>query len=98
MTVYRLSPDRGQLRLDLRSISELSVPAGTAMVSVEGAQSPLFVVRYNETQYYTLASVCTYKACNLREKGSRFACPCHGCLYDRSGSVVKGPATQPLRR
>lgn len=98
LTVYRVAPDRGQLRLDLSSISELLVPAGTALVSVEGTTTPLFVVRYNETQYYTLASVCTYQPCNLREKGSRFFCSCHGCTYDRSGSVVKGPASLPLRR
>ncbi len=98
LTVYHVAPDRGQLRFDLSTIDELSVPAGTAIVSVEGAPAPLFIVRYNGTQYFTLASVCTYKPCNLKEKGSRFVCPCHGCTYDRSGSVVKGPAQVPLRR
>jgi cytochrome b6-f complex iron-sulfur subunit len=27
----------------------------------------------------------------------RFECPCHGSVYAPDGSVVNGPATQPLQ-
>jgi cytochrome b6-f complex iron-sulfur subunit len=27
----------------------------------------------------------------------RFECPCHGSVYAPDGTVVNGPATQPLR-
>lgn len=98
MTVYRVAPQSGQLRLDLSSLTELSVQAGTAILSVEGSDAPLFIVRYNSDVYYTLSAICTHRGCTVEEKGSRFVCPCHGSTYDRSGSVTKGPAEQPLRR
>jgi Rieske Fe-S protein len=96
--VYRVAPVSGQLRLDLNSLIELSVSAGTAILSVEGSDAPLFIVRYNPTLYYALSAICTHQGCTVEEKGSRFVCPCHGSTYDRSGSVLKGPADQPLRR
>jgi cytochrome b6-f complex iron-sulfur subunit len=98
MTVYRVAPMSGQLRLDLSSLTELSEQAGTAILSVEGSDAPLFIVRYNSSLYYTLSAICTHRGCTVEEKGSSFVCPCHGSTYDRSGSVVKGPAEQPLRR
>jgi cytochrome b6-f complex iron-sulfur subunit len=98
MTVYRVAPVSNEIRLDLSSLTELSVQAGTAILSVEGSDAPLFVVRYNPTLYYTLSAICTHQGCTVEEKGSRFVCPCHGSTYDRSGGVVKGPAQQPLRR
>ena len=98
MTVYRVAPVSGQFRLDLNSLTELSEQAGTAVLSVEGTDAPLLLVRYNSNLYYTLSAICTFSPCTVKEKGSRFVCPCHGCTYDRSGSVTKGPAEQPLRR
>jgi cytochrome b6-f complex iron-sulfur subunit len=98
MTMYRVIPVSGELRLDLNSLNELSVQAGTAILSVEGSDAPLFIVRYNPTLYYALSSTCTHRGCTVEEKGSRFVCPCHGSTYDRSGGVLKGPAEQPLRR
>ena len=45
-----------------------------------------------------LSSVCSYRDCNLEVSSgqSGFNCPCHGCQYDRFGSVRKGPAHNPL--
>jgi cytochrome b6-f complex iron-sulfur subunit len=97
-TVYRVAPMSGELRLDLLSLTELSVEAGTAILSVEGSDAPLFIVRYNPTTYYTLSAICTHRGCTVEEKGNRFVCPCHGSTYDRTGGVLKGPAEQPLRR
>jgi cytochrome b6-f complex iron-sulfur subunit len=98
MTMYRVAPVSGQLRLDLSSLTELSIQAGTAVLSVEGSDAPLFVVRYNQNTYHTLSAICTHRGCTVEDKGSRFVCPCHGSTYDRTGSVTKGPAEQPLRR
>jgi len=45
-----------------------------------------------------VSSVCTYQDCivQIAKEGSGFECPCHGCRYDRSGAVRKGPASNPL--
>jgi Rieske Fe-S protein len=98
-TMYQVTPaPGGEIRLDLSSLNELSVEAGTAILAVEGSDKPLFIVRYNPTLYYTLSAICTHQGCTVEEKGSRFVCPCHGSTYDRSGAVLKGPAQNALRR
>ena len=45
-----------------------------------------------------LSSVCSYRDCTLEISSGQngFNCPCHGCQYDRFGSVRKGPAHNPL--
>jgi cytochrome b6-f complex iron-sulfur subunit len=97
-TMYRVTPLSGQLRLDLQSLPELEFETGVAMLSVEGSETPLFVVRQNPTTYLTLSSVCTHRGCTVESKRDRFVCPCHGSTYSRLGDVMKGPAEQALRR
>ena len=45
---------------------------------------------------YTL--VCTHLGCvpGLPNKDHQLVCPCHGSTFNADGSVVKGPARQPL--
>jgi nitrite reductase/ring-hydroxylating ferredoxin subunit len=45
-----------------------------------------------------LSSICSYRECIVKAApgGDGFDCPCHGCHYDRWGSVRKGPAHNPL--
>lgn len=48
--------------------------------------------------YVALTSVCTHSGCdkNWTFGNSRFTCTCHGSVFDPSGNVLQGPATQPL--
>jgi cytochrome b6-f complex iron-sulfur subunit len=48
--------------------------------------------------YVALTSVCTHSGCdkNWTFGNSRFTCTCHGSVFDPSGAVLQGPATQPL--
>ena len=44
---------------------------------------------------------CTHHACPLHEgvlDGATIECECHGSIFDlRSGAVLRGPATEPIR-
>jgi Rieske Fe-S protein len=97
-TAYRVAPASGQLRLDLTTIPELGADARAVAVQVDGADTPLFVVRQSATAYHALSSVCTHRGCTVESKGQRFVCPCHGSTYARTGEVLRGPAERPLRR
>lgn len=48
--------------------------------------------------FYAISSICTHLGCNVRyeENRERFACPCHGSVFDKLGRVVHGPAPRPL--
>ena len=42
------------------------------------------------------SAVCTHLGCTVNLAGEGFHCPCHGSVFDASGSVVSGPAPSPL--
>jgi Rieske Fe-S protein len=53
--------------------------------------------------YYALDNVCTHLGCLVRAQTAQgaagsggFACRCHGSRFTAEGSVITGPATQPL--
>ncbi|SEG44321.1 ubiquinol-cytochrome c reductase iron-sulfur subunit [Algoriphagus boritolerans] len=48
--------------------------------------------------FVALTSVCTHSGCdrNWTFGNNRFTCTCHGSIFDPSGNVLQGPATQPL--
>lgn len=42
------------------------------------------------------SAVCTHLGCTVNLAGDGFHCPCHGSVFDKSGSVVSGPAPASL--
>jgi Rieske Fe-S protein len=42
------------------------------------------------------SAVCTHLGCTVNLAGEGFHCPCHGSVFDGSGSVLSGPAPSPL--
>ena len=51
-------------------------------------------------QTYALRAECTHLGCLVQPDPltGGFACPCHGSMYARDGSVTRGPAPKALRR
>ena len=83
----------------------VNVAAGSPLASVGGAalvqsnSGAFLVARVAQDTFNAMTAVCTHEQCTVNEFGnSTFQCPCHGSQYSTSGSVVRGPASQPLRR
>jgi Rieske Fe-S protein len=83
----------------------VNVAAGSSLAAVGGAalvqsnSGAFLVARVAQDTFNAMTAVCTHEQCTVNEFGnSTFQCPCHGSQYSTSGSVVRGPASQPLRR
>ena len=48
------------------------------------------------TGVWALSTVCTHLGCVVKPAPDGFHCPCHGSRFAPDGSVIKGPAPQPL--
>jgi len=51
-------------------------------------------------EFIALSSVCTHRGCQVgyNPTSGNLPCPCHGSVYDISGSVLEGPAPAPLKK
>ena len=80
-----------------RSIDDL-VEGHGGLVSVDGKQ--LAVYRADDGTTYQLSPRCTHMGCTVdwNDSARTWDCPCHGSRYAADGSVVHGPASEPLER
>ena len=66
---------------------------------VESVGKVVFVTRDPESgEVLALAGECSHLSCQVRPRGGFIACKCHGSTFILDGRVVRGPATEPLRR
>jgi menaquinol-cytochrome c reductase iron-sulfur subunit len=61
----------------------------------------VYVVRRRSGDLYVLSNTCTHMQCNVHwdpglGASGQFLCPCHGGLYDITGTQVGGPPPSPL--
>jgi cytochrome b6-f complex iron-sulfur subunit len=54
------------------------------------------VVIHTESGFSAISLVCTHLGCTVEQNADGFSCPCHGSLYAKDGSVVRGPAQKSL--
>lgn len=50
----------------------------------------------DEEGIYAVSMICTHLGCIVRTESDGFHCPCHGSVFGKDGSVVKGPAPRSL--
>lgn len=75
-------------------ISDL--PVGSARRVTHGGR-PLLIVRHEEG-VRLFSAICTHEGCLVGWNDERnvIRCPCHGGVFDVSGSVLEGPPPRPL--
>ena len=87
----------GVVTVSVGADSPLATTGGAALVQSNGGS--FLVVRVTQDTFNAMTAICTHEACTIDEFGSSmFQCPCHGSQYSTTGSVVRGPAAQSLRR
>jgi nitrite reductase/ring-hydroxylating ferredoxin subunit len=61
---------------------------------------PAAVFRDEGGDVHVLSPVCTHLGCHVRFNAAErsWDCPCHGSRFAVDGSVLEGPATEPLAR
>ncbi len=90
----------GLATVDFTVFSALRSAGGAVHLRIEGVNDRLIVVRVSDSQAIALSSICTHRGCDVSFNSGegRFDCPCHGSEYSESGSVLRGPADQPLKQ
>ena len=80
-----------------RSVEDLVAGHG-GLVGVDGRQ--LAVYRDEDGHTYELSPRCTHMGCTVdwNDAAKTWDCPCHGSRFAFDGSVVRGPAAEPLER
>jgi cytochrome b6-f complex iron-sulfur subunit len=58
---------------------------------VVGITAERALVRTSATDFLGLSRVCTHQGCLTDIRNNEFECPCHGSVFSKDGSVVRGP-------
>jgi nitrite reductase/ring-hydroxylating ferredoxin subunit len=75
------------------------VPPGEGRVVRDGV-GKIGVFREEDGTVHAVSLRCTHLGCLLRYNGAErsWDCPCHGSRFDVDGTVLEGPAVNPLER
>lgn len=92
-----VTPERGRARIVVRNHSSLDRHGGSLKVLPDGWTTPLYVLAVS-AGFVVVSPICTHQGCTVGIEGNHLVCPCHGSTYTREGTVVRGPAENPLRR
>lgn len=69
---------------------------GNGAITVNSLGTFLMAQTSQDT-FSAMTAICTHENCTINGfSNSRFVCPCHGSQYSTSGTVLVGPATNPL--
>jgi Rieske Fe-S protein len=68
------------------------------LVNVSSQAPERAVIRTGASAYAAFSMICTHQQCLTDVRNNRFECPCHGSRFANDGSVINGPAEQPLQR
>jgi Rieske Fe-S protein len=69
----------------------------------KNATGGAWIIQHSATSYTAFDMHCTHLSCPYNWTPSTstegvFACPCHGSVFAKDGSVINGPAFVPLRK
>ena len=77
---------------ELAKTSEIPVGGGKIF-----KDQKVVVTQPKKDEFKAFSAVCTHQGCTVQDvAGGTINCPCHGSKFSTDGSVVNGPAKQPL--
>ncbi|MFE9257419.1 FAD-dependent oxidoreductase [Streptomyces sp. NPDC006879] len=95
---HYLGDRRGLERVhSLAEVAQLPKGSG-AVVRLDG--QPCAVHRDEQEAVHVVSARCPHRGClvGFNDAERTWECPCHGSRFDIDGSLLQGPATQPLER
>jgi nitrite reductase/ring-hydroxylating ferredoxin subunit len=84
-------------RMDVEGKEALEVARGEGKIlSLDGRKAAVF--RDDSGRLIAVSPVCTHMQCDVAWNAAEktWDCPCHGSRFDTDGSVINGPAREPL--
>jgi len=81
-----------------RTLHVALMPIGETVAAFDGADA-LAVTRLGPSSVVAVSRTCTHQGCTVllpAVAGQTLDCPCHGSRFATDGTVVNGPAAQPL--
>jgi len=98
LPTFRGEFDGAVIRIPQSAATALFTPGGVMMVRANNLPMPIIVRKLADGEVIALSTICTHKGCEVRVLPDAFQCPCHGSEYRVDGTLVDGPASQPLQR
>lgn len=89
-----LVPAKTTHKKPLLEVEKSEIPPRGAVVY---RASRVVVIRRND-EIYALSLVCPHLGCTVNVTPNNLVCPCHGSVFDRNGTVLKGPSDRSLQR
>lgn len=81
-------------------VIDLTAAQNSALATAGGyiVRSGVIVINMGADTFIALSSICTHSGCQVAYSNSagNIQCPCHGSVFNTSGSVLVGPASSPL--
>ncbi len=72
----------------------LATIGGTAYCVMNDSDFPAIVTRTGQNELKAYSSKCSHAGCKINlPEGAVTMCPCHGSLFNSSGNVIEGPAS-----
>ena len=89
------NPDNNILTIDLNKNTYSNLGSEGGFVKV----GDIIIINTGEG-FIALSNICTHQGCvvSYSSENNNLPCPCHGSLYSISGSVLEGPAENPLKK
>lgn len=81
----------------VRDVSQIARCQGGV---IDKGEEQIAVWRDDEGSLHAFSASCTHKGCTVtwNNADSTWDCPCHGSVFERDGTVIHGPAREPLPR
>jgi cytochrome b6-f complex iron-sulfur subunit len=97
LTTVNGTVNSGAIQVNVAAGSPLATSGSAALV--QSSSGSFLVTRISESACSAVTAVCTHEGCTVNGIDNQvFVCPCHGSRFSSSGSVVRGPASNPLRQ
>ena len=89
------NPDNTTLTIDLTAAKYSNLGSAGGFVK----EGDIIIINTGD-EFIALSNICTHQGCvvSYSSENNNLPCPCHGSLYSISGSVLEGPAENPLKK